>query len=413
MIREWRRWLRRAEALLCTATPGLYKLVVFASIQHVYSVAELGHTATNMSLAQLAGFFTAIGWASLILVRVPMAADRHQAVDAFYRVAWMAAATVILVSCIAVCVSALTPFAIEAGPFIFLLCGWSAYQVARHYFVAQRSYRVAVLFDLILIGGSYAAVYICKAYEVSSSAALALALLATASVMFASIGAPPPSSVGHRFDRKGLQFGMTNFLSGGVNLMFVPISSITCGVAFAGGFSLLSSVTAVAILLPRAISTTQLPQLAKLTASSSPIESPLRSMHKVVSRSNVAVLGINVLLVIAAVRLCERGSVAAYQSSLMASGVLLATQYAVAMGSVVSSSVMMVFERASETATINLKTTILFSISCSLISVLDGHAGFFCVLLGAIAASVVRNRLVEKHAGRVVQSYNNTLQAMR
>jgi len=97
----------------------------------------------------------------------------------------------------------------------------------------------------------------------------------------------------------------------------------------------------------------------------------------------------------------------------MASGVLLATQYAVAMGSVVSSSVMMVFERASETATINLKTTILFSISCSLISVLDGHAGFFCVLLGAIAASVVRNRLVEKHAGRVVQSYNNTLQAMR
>jgi hypothetical protein len=385
--------------------PGLYRLVVFASIQHVYSLTELGRAACEMSLAQLAGFFTAIGWASLILVRVPMAADRRSAIDAFYTVVWMAGATTVAVNCAAFAVSAVAPVDFDIRSFVLLLCGWSTYQLARHYFVANRSYRTAVIFDISLIGCSQALLYFCRHWEGSSSFALALALLIISLLMFATIGAPSRASFGHRFDAKGLQFGMTNFLSGGINLIFVPVASLTCGVAFAGGFSLLSSITAVAILLPRAISTTQLPELAKLVASRSAIDEAYQKMRRVVLKSNVVVFGLNALFVVVAVFCGARGIDVDHRAALVAAGLLLAAQYTVAMGSAVPSSVMMVFEQATQTAGVNLQTTAVFAVCCGILAVIGGQLAFMGVLVAAIVASALRNVLIERHARRTIESY--------
>jgi len=404
-----RKSLVRLEALVCTGMPGLYRVVVFAFLQHEYSLAALGDTASDMALAQIAGFLTAIGWASLILVRVPMASDRRQAVAAFYTVAWMAAATTAVVTCAVIIVAPLFPGAFNARSFVLVLCGWSAYQLARHFFVARRSYRIAVIFDVLLIGLSFASLTVCRSFGISSSTALALALLAVSAAMFAAIGAPSRTTLSHRYDTKGLQFGMTNLLSGGMTLALVPMASYMCGVSFAGGFSLLLSITAVAMLLPRAISTMQLPELARLTASKSPIQKAVQAMNRTLWISNVAVLGVNVVLVTTAVFWPVHATARIDRGLLIVAGLLLTTQYAVAMGSAVSSSVMMVFERARETASVNMQTTLVFAASCGALALLRSPVSFMAVLLAAIATSAARNALVGRHARIAMDTYVNTV----
>ncbi|SAK50355.1 hypothetical protein AWB80_01427 [Caballeronia pedi] len=402
---KWRSWLGRVEALICTGMPGLYRVVVFASVQRVYSTMDLGLTASCMSLAQLAAFFSGIGWASLILVRVPMAADRRQAIDSFYSAATMAGTTAIAVCCASFVVAAVSPSAIDASSFALLLCGWSMYQLARHYFVACKSYRVAVLFDFALIGCSYVALCLCRAHGVPASAALAYALLAVSFCMFGAIGAPSRAALDHRFDVKGLQSGMTGFLSSGVNLLFVPIASLTCGAEFAGGFSLLSSITAVAVLLPRAVSMTQLPELAKLVASNKPIQSTLQTMHRTVRGSNGGVLGLNVVLVAVVVYSGADGINFHYRNALIIAGLLLSMQYAVAMSSAVPSNVMMLFEKAGAVARVNIKTTFAFAVACALLVWLGGTGGFLSVLAAAVVTAAIRNGLIAKLARRASESY--------
>jgi hypothetical protein len=402
---RWRSWLVRAEALLCTGMPGAYRVIVFVALQHVYSLEALGHTASEFSLAQLAGFFTAIGWASLILVRVPIAENRRAAVNAFYTVASMAALTTIAVCCIALIVGYLLPDLVNAPSFVSLLCGWSTYQLARHFFISQKSYRTAVLFDLLLIGCSFVALYSCASQGVSSSVAVAVALLSVSFVMFATIGAPGRDALRRRFDAKGLQFGMTGFLSSGVNSLFVPLASVTCGANFAGGFSLVSSITSVAVLLPRAISTTQLPDLAKLVASNRSIESTLKRMHRAVRRSNIGVLCMNALLVTALMYSGLHGIEPHHRSALFVAGLLLSIQYAIAMSSAVPSNVLMIFENAGAVARVNLKNTAGFAAACALLVSTGGKFGFLSVLSIAIIAAGIRNRSIAKLGRRATESY--------
>src|SRR5258708_2047077 len=63
------------DMLVHAAVTQGYRVITFFAVQHIYSLAELGHTASSMAIAQMLGFFTAIGWAALVLVRVPGAAN--------------------------------------------------------------------------------------------------------------------------------------------------------------------------------------------------------------------------------------------------------------------------------------------------------------------------------------------------
>ncbi|WP_144148432.1 hypothetical protein [Paraburkholderia sp. BCC1884] len=397
------RLIKRFEALVCTGSPGLYRVVTFFAVQHIYSLAELGHVASNLSIAQMAGFFTAIGWATLIMVRLPGALDRRTAVDTFYPLAGMALVTTLAVTSasIALALSGLIRF--DAWGLIPLLLGWTAYQVARHYFVAQRRYRTAVAFDMALMASSGWLLWLCQRHGLSPSCALASAFGITAAGMLTTIGMPSRGASLKTFDVKGLQFGLTNFLSGGISLVFVPLATFMCGASFAGMLSLLASVTAVGMLLPRAISMAQLPELAKRRKAGRQLDDTLRDMRRSINWSNGVVLMVNVALVVGLTLWHVRGG--NERAAVMAAGLLLAIQCAVGMMGIVGSSVMMAFEKGADTAKINVAATGAFALVCAPCVWYGGPVGFMLVLLAAIAVAGFRNWLVCAKAADVHRLY--------
>ena len=378
-------------------------MVTFFAVQRIYSLAELGHLASIMSVAQMAAFFTAIGWATLILVRLPGAADERAAVDTFYPLAAMAVVTTLAVTLASTVPKLSGLFRFDFPGFVSLLWGWTAYQVARHYFVAHKRYRTAVLFDVALIAGSGSLLYVGQGSGWPPSYALAMALGLTAAGMFIAIGLPSRGAWWRRFDMKGLQFGLTNFLSGGMALVLVPAATLMCGAAFAGMLSLLASVTAVGMLLPRAISIAQLPELARCKSAGLPFGDTLRHMRRSIGWSNGAVLAINVVMV--AGMTVWRVSDGGERTAVMVAGLLLAGQCAVGMMGMVGSSVMMAFEKSADTARINLVATGTFAGLFVLCVGWGGQAGFLLVLVSAIAVTGLRNRLVCGKAAEVYRQY--------
>nr|WKF60489.1 hypothetical protein HUO10_005010 [Paraburkholderia busanensis] len=398
--------LKRFEALLCTGSPGLYRVVTFLAVQRIYSLAELGRVASNMSIAQMAAFFTAIGWATLILVRVPGAVHERAARDAFYPLAAMALATTIAVTVGTLALALSGVVDVDGVGFLSLLWGWSAYQVARHYFVAQRRYRTAVVFDLLLIASSMLLLGLCRQRGLSPSCALAAALGLCAAGLFVTVGLPSRGAWPRTFDVKGLQFGLTNFLSGGMALVIVPAATLMCGASFAGMVSLLASVTAAGMLLPRAISLAQLPELARRRAAALPFDTTLRDMRRSIGWSNGMVLAVNAVLVVGMV--LWHAEAADDRGMAIVAGMLLALLCAVGMMGMVGSSVMMAFEKGADTARINMTTTTAFAVLGGSCIGIGGQPGFVLILLAAILVTAVRNRLVRNRAADLCVQFDAT-----
>jgi hypothetical protein len=395
--------LNRLEALICTGSPGLYRVITFFAVQHIYSLAELGHTASSMAIAQMLGFFTAIGWAALVLVRVPGAANGQAAIDAFYPLVSMAALTTIVVTLGSIALAFTNFVSFDLWAFVLLLWGWTAYQVARHYFVAHKRYRIAVIFDMGLLTGSGLSLWLCERNGLPSSCGLATALGVTAAAMFVAIGAPSHGVRLTGFDVTGLQFGLTNFLSGGIALVFIPAATLMCGASFSGMLSLLASVTAVGLLLPRAISMAQLPELAKRKAAKLPLDDMLHGMRRSIRWSNGVVLVINVLLVLGLTNWQMREGTE--QGAVIVAGVLLAVQCAVGVMGMVNSSVMMAFEKGAMAARVNVATTATFAALFLFCAWYGGQNGFLLVLASSIGVTVLRNRLIRTCSIGVCDAY--------
>ncbi|WP_322025769.1 hypothetical protein [Burkholderia sp. BCC1977] len=404
-----KRLLGRLEALVCTGAPGLYRVLTFWLIQRIYSLDELGHAASNLSIAQMIGFFTAIGWSTLILVRIPACDGKQEARGAFYSLAAMAGWTATVATLACVLVSATGFVAFDLGGVVALMWGWTVYQLARHFFMSYRRYRIAIAFDGLLIAGSCALLWVGMQHGYSASLCLAVALIVVAVAMFVAIGAPARGALSMRIDVKGLQFGLTNFLSGGIALAIVPAAKAMCGASFAGMLSLFSSVTAVGNLLPRAISIAQLPDLVKRKKDKVPLDATLRAMRRHIDLSNLVVLVANLAMVAGLTYLHGLDGSGMYM--VLAGGVLLAIQCAAGVLGVVGSNVMMAFEQSAVTARINIGTSALFVALFGGSVAIGGTVGFFCMLVAAVIVTLVRNGIVVMHARMVCAGYAASIES--
>lgn len=401
--------LGRLEALVCTGAPGLYRVLTFWVIQRVYSLDELGHAASSLSIAQMIGFFTAIGWATLILVRVPASEGSDAARGVFYSLVSMAVWTAVAATLACVLVSATGLVAFDLGGVVALMWGWTVYQLARHFFVSYRRYRITIAFDCLLIAGSCAMLGVGVRYGYAASLCLALSLAVVAVAMFVAIGAPARGTFSMRIDLKGLQFGLTNFLSGGIALVIVPAAKAMCGASFAGMLSLFSSVTAVGNLLPRAISIAQLPDLVKRKKDKAPLDTTLSTMRRNIDLSNLVVLAVNLVMVAGLTYRHGFGDSSAYM--VLAGGMLLAIQCAAGALGVVSSNVMMAFEKSAVTARINIGTSTLFVALLGGSVAIGGETGFFCMLASAVIVTLIRSWIVAMHARRVGADYAESIRS--
>lgn len=278
--------LKKLEPVIATGMPGAYKVLIFFLIQHFYSIEALGNIASWQSTAQIIGYFTAIGWASLVLVRVAKADTLKDRVEAFNRLFQMSLITLSICCFCIFSIGVLFDKTNESIQIIYWTIAWTFYQMPRHYLIALRAYRKAVALDASVIILSTIAILISPVG--AASLWLTLSMLAAGFVTFILIQHKSNSRKFYwNYETKGLEFGLVNFLGGGVSLSLIPLAAILESEAFVGVLSIFISTMGIALLIPRAISIHQLPKLSKMVDTPAILATHISRMRSQITLSNI------------------------------------------------------------------------------------------------------------------------------
>lgn len=389
------RLIGKAEAIVATGMPGFYRVIAFIGIQRVYSLGDLGRAASAFSVAQILAFFTAIGWASLILVRIPAARDRSERTQRFYELIRMGGVSVALIGAGVLLWARFFGRNVSGPEIVAILSGWTLYQLSRHYFLAQREYRRVIVYDLILLLVTAALVVGLHGLGATAGWPLGLALATVGGLMLLNIGLPQQRLGGWTFEFKGLEFGFTNFLSGGVALSLVPIANLTDGARFAGVISLIASFSAISALIPRAISMYRLPEMSRLVSIGKPLSDLTAQTVREIALACGATFLVNGAIVLGIV--LYEGTPDQFWYSFIC-GLAICAQGCVSMLGMAHSSVLMVREESRESVVINLTSCSLFVASLGAFYLAAGYLSFSFVLAVCIAVTIFRNVLLKKRS---------------
>ncbi len=389
------RLIGKVEAIVATGMPGLYRVIAFMGIQRIYSLGELGRAASAFSVAQIIAFFTAIGWASLILVRVPAARDRDERVERFYELLCMGGISVCLIGPAILLWSRFFASNISAEEIVAILIGWTFYQLTRHYFLAQRQYRRVIVYDLLLL--AVTAVYVVSLHRLGASAGwpLGTALATVGISMLINIGLPARLPGRWTFELKGLEFGFTNFLSGGVALSLVPIANFTDGARFAGVISLIASFGAISALIPRAISMYRLPELSRLVGAGQSLSELTAQTAREIALACAGTFVVNAVIVLGIV--FYEGTGERFWYALIC-GLAICAQGCISMLGMAHSSVLMAREESRESVIINLTSCGLFCAALGVFYICKGGLNFSFVLSVCIAVTIFRNSMLKRRS---------------
>lgn len=389
------RLIGKAEAIIATGMPGLYRILAFIGIQKVYSLSDLGRAASAFSIAQILAFFTAIGWASLILVRVPAAQNREDRVQRFYELLRMAVISLLLLGVGVLIWTQIFQPEISGLEIAVIMLGWTFYQLTRHYFLALREYRRVIAYDILLLLVTAAYVLGCRRLGTTAGLPLGAALVTTGALTLVNIGRPESIPFWGAFEPKGLEFGFTNFLSGGVALSFVPIANFTDGARFAGIISLVASFSAISALIPRAISMYRLPELSKLVSADKSLAQLTSQTGREITLACGGAFMANAVIVVG-IMFYERMHEHFWYALIC--GLAICAQGCISMLGMAYSSVLMVREESRESMLINLISCGLFAAALGVFYVISDELNFAFVLATCIVVTILRNSMLKRRS---------------
>lgn len=354
-----KKHLEKLEILAATGMPGVYKVLVFFLVQHVYGLNTLGSLASWQSIAQILGFFTAIGWSSLIMVRVPQAETIKKQVETLNGLMIMSAITlsafILIINAFGIMLSRES----DALQVSYWLVAWTVYQVLRHYFIALKKYRKVLFLDGVIILLSIAIITQGSIESVSFQLAFVMFLTSAVLIIVNHVESKPSKSY-LKYDMKGIEYGFINLLSGGVALGMIPLAKYFEGESIAGTLSLFISITSIALLIPRAISLNGLPDLTRKIRND--IESAREIKDNLIfqiSLSNIFTTITSVVVLVVFMVFIPEG----LELKLIALLIIIITQNSITVQTLVYCTVMMCKEDSSELLKINIFSFVVFVIA--------------------------------------------------
>lgn len=255
--------LQRLASFLATGAPGASRLLVFFLVERLHGVEALGRFSSDIFLAGLLAFFSAVGWAGLVMIRVPPARGARK--DQVALAMWLRSLAVFALAALALVLLGQGGYVVSVPGTVLWLFGWGLYQFARHDLFARRQPGRIVAGEAACLAATLSALW----FElVSPYLALSLPFLAWGAVWLAGC-ARRMAAAGYRSLPaasktwpNAMMMGVNNLLSGGLGMSVVPIARFVAGDAYAGFLGLLFSTLNIMLLFPRTMSLLWLPRLA-------------------------------------------------------------------------------------------------------------------------------------------------------
>lgn len=361
-------------------------MLVFFAIQQLHGLSALGSIASWQSIAQIIGFFTAIGWSSLILVRVSKAQTKKETVEEFNRLILMATLTLFALTICTIITGIIIKKTNDSVQISYWLAAWTAYQTSRHYFIAIRDYRSALYLDTIIIGSSAIVAFLAPTSEVSMY--LAAVMLASGIVAFLLIqkgsnASPPKIS----YEIKGLEFGLVNFLSGAISLGLIPLATYLESEEFAGTISLFLAISGAALLIPRAISISQLPKISRTIDTPEELRITTEKIRRQITLSNIAT---SLLCLASAAVIISQIPESLPTTQVAITLTLITIQNSISIQTILDSSILTAKEKSKTLIKINIFSFLFFATSSLAISTSSIGRGFTYIAAIIILVNLYR-----------------------
>lgn len=174
------------------------------------------------------------------------------------------------------------------------LAAWTFYQVPRHRFIALKQYQTILCVDAAISLLSVAFIALSDPTNLSEGIASIMLVGGLFLLLVIEISAKP-SFKRIQMEPKGLEFGLMNFLGGGIMLSLVPLAAYFEGQEFAGAASMFMSIAAMALLIPRAISISSITTTSKLIDSPIKLREQTNIIRKKIKISSIAAATISAL----------------------------------------------------------------------------------------------------------------------
>ena len=202
--------------------PGIYRLVTLTVLNHCFGLTVVGEVSANWALIQIAAIFTFVGWSSLLLSRLPGKQVEIQNGEFFN----------ILISGLMTCLPA---FAIlcffwegSITSLVLFLLSSTVYSLIRQKLIVIEKYWKLVGYDCLELLLTVALIFLIR-YELSGGLSYNYVIIIPACILsffyLMEIYSKTNFQIKWRFERSGMIFGFSNFVSGGIAYLLVPLAS--------------------------------------------------------------------------------------------------------------------------------------------------------------------------------------------
>lgn len=252
-----------------TALPGAQRILLFFAVEHFFGLSALGRFANDMSVVFMVGFFTAVGWSSMIMIRVP----QSEGVERFKTLFSIARLSLVILIPAVLVIFILGYWGFVFSPIwaCFVLCSWSFFMLFRRFLLAVKGYIVLVLSETVLLISIPIILWVFKSDETIAPFlcySIPCAFISILGSIYALIklkrdGCGVFNKQPAAF-RRGIEFGLNNFVGGGRTYLLTPLAVHLAGEAYGGLLGLISSILGIVLLFPRTLSQYHLPDISKM-----------------------------------------------------------------------------------------------------------------------------------------------------
>lgn len=257
-----------------TTFPGFHKLITLLFISFLFDKTEIGDYVNDTFIIYIFGYLTVFNWANFILMEMIKQPSNRQPLF-FGKISWMSFS--ILVPILGI-IFFLFKFKIITdfyGTAVFLFT-WSFHQLWRHYFIARKCFKSLFYSDVFIMLFTLGAIYISKKVELNTLFAQSLPMVMVPAIYkLIHINSPDfyiefrsLSKINWSIYKRALNYSLINLSTGGIQLLIAPLSYQLLNSEFTAIIGIVNNLASVGLIIPRAISYSYIPNLAKVFRSS-------------------------------------------------------------------------------------------------------------------------------------------------
>ncbi|WP_155956098.1 hypothetical protein [Pseudomonas sp. RL] len=250
-------------ALICTAFPGLQKLLLVAAGILFWGLEGAGTFSEEFAIVYFFSLFAALGYGAKLLKELPRLTPKEGVL--YYRTAIgnCVLMVVLLISIFYVLDLYFEWLHVEVTYHLFLFSVANAvYQLCRHAYLARREYSQLFIVDTLFFLLSVMPIVFLDLQDYLKWVSISLCAMVLLGASYSAKGIS--FSMRSAFDKEPLQFSVNNIAGGGVGALLPKVIAISWSKETAALFAFYYSILSVMNLLSRAFVNYKIPELSLL-----------------------------------------------------------------------------------------------------------------------------------------------------